>query len=320
MPRQKRITWLNFTHLVIARANSGAQLFIDESDYYFYLGILRQMVRDRLLKVYAFCLMENEVRLVVEPHRLMLPRIMQRLHSRHSARINQKTGRFGHVFSGRFQSLIFNQNEILEVVRNVHLWPVRQGILRRAELYPYSSYQSYLGDGTSIIDFVSTGPVLDEFSGDLESKKRAFSRYIEQKALEPDSYGLKTISPGIGANVHSAANLLKKALLPEDENTKKSSVRALAERASLLLSISLEHMLSASRRQEIVMARRLLATAAVLGASRSVTEVALFLQRDKAQVSRLVSQGMDLLEHDEPFSFMFNALKAKGPSNNFHES
>lgn len=314
MPRQKRITWLNFTHLVVARANGGTPLFIDESDYYFYLGILRQMVRDRLLKVYAFCLLENEIRLVVEPHRLMLPRIMQRLHARHSARINQKNERIGHVFRGRFESLIFNHNELLEVVRNVHLWPVRQGLLRRAELYPYSSHQSYLGNGTSIIDFVSTSPVLDEFSGDLESKKRAFARYIEQTALEPDKYGLTTVSPGIGAHAHSAANLLKKALLPEEENNKKSSVKALAERASLLLSISLENLLSASRRQELVMARRLLATAAVFGASRSVTEVALFLQRDKAQISRLVTQGMDLLEHDEPFSLMFNALKTKGPA------
>ncbi len=314
MPRQKRITWLNFAHLVIARANSGAKLFTDESDYYFYLGILRQMVRDRLLKVYAFCLLENEIRLVVEPHRLMLPRIMQRLHARHSARINQKTRRIGPLFSGRFQSLVFNQDELLEVVRNVHLWPVRNGLLRRPELYPYSSHQTYLGNGSSIIDFVSTAAIFEQFSGDQESKKRAFGRYVEQKALEPDDYGLIAVCPGIGANAHSAANLLKKALIVEPEYPKKSSIKALAERASLLLSISLDNMLSGSRRQELVMARRLLATAAVLGASRTVTEVALFLQRDKGQISRLVTQGMDLLEHDEPFSLMFEALKAKGTS------
>ncbi len=319
LPRSKRITWLNYPHLVVAQSNGGSSLFVDESDYYSYIGVLRQMVRDRLLKVFAFALLEKELRLVVEPSRLMLPRIMQRLHARHSAHINNKLDRIGHVFRGRFQSLVFNQDDLLEVVRSVHLWPVRQGLLRRPEHYPYGSHAAYMGAADHLIDFVFTGPVLEQFSGDLESKRRAFGRFVEQKALEPDDYGIKIISPGIGANLKSAANLLRKAGAPDLETSKKSSVKTLAERASLLLSISLEHMISDSRRQELVMARRLLATAAVLGASRSVTEVAFFLQRDKAQISRLVTQGMDLLDNDEPFALMFDALKAKGAVKDFRE-
>ena len=56
-----------------------------------------------------------------------------------------------------------------------------------------------------------------------------------------------------------------------------------------------------------------------LGAARSVTEVAEFLQRDKAQVSRLVTQGMDLLENNEAFTLLFDALKAKGAVKDFRE-
>lgn len=312
MPRTKRITWLNYPHLVIAQANEGRSLFIDHGDYYFYLNILRQMVRDRYLKVFAFALMEKELRLVVEPSRLMLPRIMQRLHAKHSAYMNNKIKGFGHLFRGRFQSLIFDPDDMLEVVRSVHLWPVRQGLLRRPELYPYGSHGAYMGLPHPLMDCVATKTVLEQFGGDLESNRRAFGRFIEQKALEPDTYGIKIISPGIGACKDSPSNLLRKATTNECDAIKKSSVKILAERTSLLLSISLEHLMSASRRQELVMARRLLATAAVLGAQRSVTEVALFLQRDKAQISRLVTQGMDLLENDEPFSLMFDALKAKG--------
>ena len=64
-----------------------------------------------------------------------------------------------------------------------------------------------------------------------------------------------------------------------------------------------------------MMARRLLATAAVLRAGRTVTEVALFLNRDKAQISRLVAQGMDLLHNNEAFFHMIESLKAKGAFN-----
>ncbi len=303
---------------MVAQSNGGTNLFSDESDYHFYLEMLRQMVRDRLLKVFAFALLEKELRLVVEPSRLMLPRIMQRLHAKHSAHINSKFARIGHVFRGRFQSLVFNQDDLLEVVRSVHLWPVRQGLLRRPEHYAYSSHAVYMGAEDKLIDFVSTSLVLEQFGGDLESKRRAFGRFVEQKAVEPDDYGIKTISPGIGAHASNAANLLRKAHAPE-EAIKKSSLGTLAERASLLLSISLENMVSSSRQQDLVMARRLLATAAVLGAARSVTEVAEFLQRDKAQVSRLVTQGMDLLENNEAFTLLFDALKAKGAVKDFRE-
>ena len=65
---------------------------------------------------------------------------------------------------------------------------------------------------------------------------------------------------------------------------------------------------SASRRQDLVMARRLFSTAAVMNTARTITEVADFLKRDKAQVSRLVSQGMDLVHKDEPFKLLFRSI------------
>lgn len=316
MPRTRRISWLNYPHLVIAEANGGSSLFADDEDFRSYILLLRQMVRDRLLKVYAYCLQESELRLVVLPNRLMLSRIMQRLHGRHTARMNQKLNRKGHLFRGRFRSLVFSESDLIDVVRSVHLWPVRHGLLRRPELYPYSSHAHYMGTSFDMGDFLSTNEVLEHFSGDLEARRRAFGRFVEMLALEPDNLGIDEIVPGIGGSMESSADLLNKAHA-QPKSSKKSSVETLAERASLLLSISPEQLVGISRRQDLVMARRLLATAAVLGAERTVTEVATFLRRDKAQISRLVAQGMDLLNNNEAFCHMFDALKAKGAFKEF---
>lgn len=311
MPRTRRISWLNYPHLVIAQANGGTPLFVKDEDYQSYLSLLRQMVRDHLLKVYAYCLLETELRLVVLPRRLMLSRIIQRLHRRHSSRMNQQLNRVGHLFRGRFRSMVFNESDLIDVVRSVHLWPVREGLLRRPELYPYSSHGYYMGIDSKLGDFLSTDEVLDQFLGDFDKKRRAFGRFVETLALESDNFGIEEVIPGIGGKSKSSSELLLKAKA-EPKSSKKSSVPLLAERASFLLNISLTHLIGRSRRQDLVMARRLLATAAVLGAGRSITEVALFLQRDKAQISRLVAQGMDLLHNNEAFSDMFDALKAKG--------
>lgn len=184
MPRTRRISWLNYPHLVIAEANGGTELFVDNDDFTSYIFMLRQMTRDRLMKVFAYGLLEHEIRLVVLPNRLMLSRIIQRLHGRHTARMNQKLDRVGHLFRGRFRSLVFDQSDLLEVVRSVHLWPVREGLLRRPELYPYGSHGYYMGTNQHLGDFLSTSEVLNQFTGDIEAKRRAFGRFVEMLALE----------------------------------------------------------------------------------------------------------------------------------------
>lgn len=309
MPRKRRMSFINYPHLVIAEANGGTSLFTDQEDYLAYLNMLRQFVRDRMLRVYAFCLLEHEIRLVVLPNRLMLSRIMQRLHCRHTARMNHKLNRIGHLFRGRFRSLVFSHTDLLDVVRSVHLWPVREGLLRRPELYPYSSHAFYMGVDQSLGDFLSTNEVLNQFTGDHEAKRRAFGRFVELLALESDSFGIEEVSPGIGGK--KADEILHKAI-SSPHVAKKSSVKSLAERVSLLLSIPLDQLTCSSRRQDLVMARRLLSTAAVLGAGRTVTEVAIFLHRDKAQISRLVAQGMDMVNHDNAFCQLLDAMKARG--------
>ncbi len=255
--------------------------------------------------------MENQLRLVVLPNRLMLSRIIQRLHKRHTMRMNKKLGRHGHLFRGRFRSLVFHEADLIDVVRSVHLWPVREGLNRRPELFPYSSHGYYMGQTQELGDFLSTQEVYNQFSGDRETKRRAFGRFVESLALESDDFGIDEVAPGIGGRSGNFGELLSKAgespLSPI-----KSSVKTLAERTALLLNVSLEHLVSLSRRQDLVMGRRLLATAAVLGAGRSVTEVALFLRRDKAQISRLVGQGMDLLSDNDAFHSMYDSLKVKG--------
>jgi putative transposase len=314
VPRSSRMTWLNYPHLVIAEANGESALFRDEADYHAYLAELRQLARDHVLRVFAFCLMDKELRLLIQPSRLMLSRIMQRLHGKHSARMNQKYDRHGHLFRGRFRSLLLPKESVLSVVRSIHLWPVRSGVVRRPEHYRFSSHGAYMGQDPQSSDFLKISDVLESFKGDNEAKRRAFTRYLEESLTEPDDYGAKEVYPGIGGSVGLAEDMQKKLQELAEKRPRRSSVRLLAERTGLLLGINLDYIVGSSKRQDLVMARRLIATAAVIGASRTVTEVAAFLARDKAQVSRLVSQGLDLLENDEPFLSLFEALKSKGGS------
>lgn len=296
MPRKRRNHISQTPCLVVARAASNTSLFYDDEDYLNYLSLLRQLVRDRLLTVYAFCLRPEELRLVLKSGRLGLGKIMQRLHGSHTLRINSKLQRSGSLFRGRYESKPLLESNLCSVVRAVHLWPVRTGAVRHAEFFRYSSHATYLGRGERIADFLKVEAILDQFSKAPAISQKAFSKYVESVALDTDEDGIVD------------AVLLDEDLIVKHEPKKNNFLKGLAKRISLLLSVNPVNLRGPSRRQELVMARRLMATKAVLDADRTVTEVAKYLGRDKAQVSRLVSQGMDLLDADEAFRVLYDSI------------
>lgn len=294
MSRHARLTLMGQPHLVLAKANSGSKLFYDEEDFEAYVGILLELVRDQMIELFGFCLHSNELRLLLSPSQFSLSRIMQRLHGSHTLRINHRQKRRGPLFQGRFESKILGEDQLIDALRNIHLWPVRKGLVRRAENYPWSTHQAYLDPRSPWSDALMSSHVLQSFAESQIIAGRAFSRYVESAALEPEE--------ALEAFDMTESKKTTKGRL------KRLSLAALAKRVSLLLNINMLLLHSTSRRQDLVVARRLFATAAVMNTARTVTEVAAFLKRDKAQVSRLVSQGMDLVHKDEPFKLLFNSI------------
>src|SRR3989338_7094749 len=142
--RSARVTIVGQPHLVLAKAGSGSRLFYDEEDFESYIGILTELVRDQMIELFGFCLHFNELRLLLSPTQFSLSRIMQRLHGSHTLRINHRQKRRGPLFQGRFESQILGEDQLADAVRNIHLWPVRKGLVRRAENYPWSTHAAYL--------------------------------------------------------------------------------------------------------------------------------------------------------------------------------
>src|SRR6266576_1141057 len=77
--------------------------------------------------------------------------------------------KIGHLFQGRYKSILRQTDRYLgELVRYIHLNPVRAKMLKRPEDFEYSGHRAYLGlDKTGLVD---TEPVLRHFGA---TKKRA---------------------------------------------------------------------------------------------------------------------------------------------------
>ena len=141
--------------------------FDDETDYLEFLSLLGDLVADRVLVVYCFCLMPNHPHILCETPRGELGRWMQRLFGRYGMHYNARHSRVGHVWQARYRAVLVDSGSYLvDCSRYIHLNPcANKGIVSAPELWPWSSYANYVGGGTVVAPWVSTDLILAELAG-----------------------------------------------------------------------------------------------------------------------------------------------------------
>ncbi len=177
MARKPRIHYPGAVYHVILRGNGKQNIFFEEQDRYrFYLLLQEGIERYRHL-VHAFCLMTNHIHLVVQVADIPLSRIMQNLSFRYTRWANWRHDRSGHLFQGRYKSvLVDGDSYLLELVRYVHLNPVRARMVTAPEEYPWTSHRAYCG--REVIPWLTTEPTLSMFSAKRASALRAYVAFI----------------------------------------------------------------------------------------------------------------------------------------------
>ncbi len=106
-----------------------------------------------------------------------LSRILQNLSQRYTMWVNRRRGRTGHVFQGRYKAILLDADTyLLELVRYIHLNPVRAGVVKWAEEYPWSSQRAYLGKEK--FTWLKTDWVLSQFSSRVGRARRRYREFI----------------------------------------------------------------------------------------------------------------------------------------------
>ncbi len=190
MPRQPRFEIEGGLYHVITRGNDRRDIFHSEQDFQKFLSLLK-LQKDRLpFFLYAFCLMTNHVHFLIERKTDAVGRIMHRVLTGYSQYYNRRYKKVGHLLQGRYKS-IYCQSEgyMGELVRYIHLNPVRAKMVPRAEDYPYSSHRAYLGLAPAGI--VDVDPVLRLFGAKKEQARENFAQYVaagRNMGYRPDLY------------------------------------------------------------------------------------------------------------------------------------
>ena len=147
MARKLRLEFPGACYHVINRGNYRAHIFKTPGAQAAFEACLFEACAKSGWRLHAYVLMSNHYHLALETPEGNLVAGMQWLQATFANRFNKLRNERGHLFQGRYKSLLVEEGEPLgQVCHYIHLNPVRAGICSVAQLadYRYGSYW-YLG-------------------------------------------------------------------------------------------------------------------------------------------------------------------------------
>jgi len=146
MSRPLRLEFEGAFWHITSRGNERKDIFRQEVDRLLFLGLLATAVKRFRWRLHEYCLMTNHYHLVIETPFRTLAKGMHWLNSEYVRVFNKRYARVGHLFQGRYKSILIDeQNYLDEVRRYTVLNPVRAGMVAGPAEYRWSSYRAHAG-------------------------------------------------------------------------------------------------------------------------------------------------------------------------------
>jgi REP-associated tyrosine transposase len=178
MPRQARIHYPGGVFHIISRCLNHEFLLDGAAERRYYLGLLEQAQKRTDARVLAWCVMSNHVHLVVRAGEDPLARLMKSTHVGYANWKNRRERRIGPVFAERYKTVLVEEDaHLLELVRYVHLNPVRAGVTEHPDANDWSSHRFYAGLSAAPV-WLRSGFVLSQFADDEEEARQRYRDFI----------------------------------------------------------------------------------------------------------------------------------------------
>lgn len=161
---------------MFARGNRRQLIYEDVVDRRIYLDELARVVQRTAWRVLAYCLMNNHVHLLVETPQANLGSGMQRLHGVYAQSFNQRHGRVGHLFQGRYGAVrIETDGQLWTVARYLAHNPVEAGLCEAPREWRWGSHALCMtGNGPSWLDSARLLEYFGVAGGDPRERYRSF--------------------------------------------------------------------------------------------------------------------------------------------------
>ena len=137
MPRIARIIAPGYPHHITQRGNNRATVFFDDEDRQTYLNLLATYARKHSVLIWAYCLMDNHIHLLVVPEtETALARGIGLTNQVYTQYLNRKRAQSGRVWQNRFFScLVENEHYLWAVARYIERNPLKAGLAKKKKRF-----------------------------------------------------------------------------------------------------------------------------------------------------------------------------------------
>jgi REP element-mobilizing transposase RayT len=274
----------------MARGNGGARTYLDDADYQAFLRILSEVKARKPFRLYAYCLMPNHFHLLIEVEKFAISTIMHRLLTRYCKYFNIRRRRFGHVFQSRFKAILCDKDAyLLELLRYIHLNPVRARLVAGPELWPWSGFADYLADRPEAL--TDTAFPLSRFHENKDRARWLYRSFVDDGIGigHQEDYYPPTSLPVLGNEVLQGEFLERtQGVRPRETPERKKTLLELGQELSAESGVPLETLAGGSRRRDIVSLKRRFVLSAIDHGIRP-SDIAAFLHCTPSAVSQVLT-------------------------------
>lgn len=242
MARPLRIEFEGAVYHVTSRGNARDDIYLADGDREMFLDTLAHVVERFGWICHAYCLMGNHYHLMIETPQANLSRGMRQLNGIYTQRFNRKHQRVGHVFQGRFKSIVVDKDAyLLELSRYIVRNPVAAGMVADVTDWVWSSYRATAGEVPSP-KFINVDWLLSQFGGTKAKAKAAYVSFVRKE--ETGSPWEELNGPDILGNDEFRGGL---------QQQKTASEREIPKRKRILRHLPLNEIASAEKDESIWM-------------------------------------------------------------------
>jgi len=179
MTRPLRLSFENAFYHITSRGNRREKIFYSDQDKEIFLKRLKEMLIKYEMICQAYSLMDNHYHLFIKTNKPNLSQGIHYLNSSYANWFRNKHQMIGPLFQGRFKSILVDaDNYALILSTYIHLNPLRAGITRQLEDYPWSSYLDYLNLRKS--DMTDPSFVLKSIDHDTFKAISKYRKYVTE--------------------------------------------------------------------------------------------------------------------------------------------
>lgn len=157
MARQVRRLSRSGIYHVILRGVNQQRIFEQPEDYEAMARMMenvrtkntrKEVVEEPNYFLYAYCMMDNHVHMLIQPNGLEPGEVMKRIMMSYAIYFNNKYERVGHLFQDRYKSkVVEDEGYFFTVMRYIMRNPVKAGICKHPSEYMHSSWQELMTVG-----------------------------------------------------------------------------------------------------------------------------------------------------------------------------